>query len=464
MLKEIQESKTESYYPEMINLNGTLIFRAPNNAYGSELWRSDGTPNGTLLIKDILSGPAGSIPSNFTRLGNNVYFITGDSDLNTYLYKTDGTASGTLMVKKMGNYSFNNLINVQGKLFFTLQNSVSIALWKSDGTTAGTELIKVLPSTYTSSPSSFTDVNGTLFFVYDTEQMDSELWKSDGTAAGTIRVKDIYPGSRSSNPQHLFNMQGTLLFCAKGTEANGAELWKSDGTEAGTTLVKNINIGDTYSSDPDNFFLYKNVVYFSAKSYEAGQELFRTDGTAAGTYMVKDFVPGTASSFPRSMIEYNDLLYVTANEYSEYYYTYYNGIHQSDGTTEGTTRCFEYNSPYIYEAGGLTKSGSVVYFAGRSFPDETELWRMEDNNVTGILDAPVEVNATRFAFPNPAKEQVTVQSESKAILKIYDGLGSLVQEVFISGTSQISGLAKGCYFFKLIQNGEVKTQKIAIVD
>src|SRR5262249_29772790 len=148
----------------LMNVNGTLFFSARNATRGFELWKSNGTPAGTLLVKDINPGSASSGPVALT--------------------------------------------NVNGTLFFYANNGVSGSeLWKSNGTAAGTVLIKdINPGSYGSFDSSFpnelTNVNGTLFFQAFGAATGSELWRSNGAAAGTTLVKDIQPGSAGSVP-HL---------------------------------------------------------------------------------------------------------------------------------------------------------------------------------------------------------------------------------------------------------------------
>ena len=47
----------------LTNVNGTLFFTANDGTNGRELWKSDGTADGTVLVKDIASGSSSSSPS-----------------------------------------------------------------------------------------------------------------------------------------------------------------------------------------------------------------------------------------------------------------------------------------------------------------------------------------------------------------------------------------------------------------
>ena len=42
--------------------------------HGRELWRSDGTKAGTVLVKDIYRGDKGSLPKQITDVGGTAFF------------------------------------------------------------------------------------------------------------------------------------------------------------------------------------------------------------------------------------------------------------------------------------------------------------------------------------------------------------------------------------------------------
>ncbi len=314
MVKDIYPGSQGSRPAGLINVNGTLFFAALNETSGFELWKSDGTEEGTVLVKDISPGPLGAFDDpavySITFLNvNGVLFFTPRINLSgPELWKSDGTSAGTVMVKDIflgsegSGPTAYSLINVNGTIFFTIRDPGSFLndiLWKSDGTGAGTVMVKDIHRGIGSTLlGAFINLNGTLFFTVENEASGKELWKSDGTAAGTVMVKDIYPGSQSSRPSGLINVNGTLFFGAN-DEAHGQELWKSDGTAAGTVMVKDINPGSG-NSDPLYFskININGTLFFTATNGTNGSELWKSDGTGAGTVMVGDIHPGAGSSTP----------------------------------------------------------------------------------------------------------------------------------------------------------------------
>ncbi|MFZ6010091.1 MAG: ELWxxDGT repeat protein [Bacteroidota bacterium] len=305
--------------------------------------------------------------SDFTDVNGTMYF-TGK---NSELWKSDGTVAGTLMIKKFDELS--NLRKSGSTLFFQAKLGDLYGLWKSDGSVAGTEYLKNV------SAESLTDVNGTLFFVGTTTANGKEIWKSDGTAAGTILVKDIMRIKGSSNPSLLTNMNGVLFFVANNGQ-HGYELWKSDGTSAGTEMVKDIKTLSRTSGFPEQLTVINSTLYFTAEDGVLGRELWKTDGTNAGTVIVEDIRPGSAGAGPKNLTAAGSTLYFTANDGAH-------GVEiwKSDGTAVGTDYIVDLapgNTGTGFEGYGiplyaeLTNFNGLLYFT--AFKNSRHrLWRTD---------------------------------------------------------------------------------------
>jgi len=87
--------------PELTVAGGHLFFRAEDAAHGAELWTTDGTPEGTAIVKDIDPGPASSLLDGLTAAGGRLYFAATDGDHGVELWQSDGTAEGTVMVQDL---------------------------------------------------------------------------------------------------------------------------------------------------------------------------------------------------------------------------------------------------------------------------------------------------------------------------------------------------------------------------
>ncbi len=54
--------------------NNNVFFSADDGVSGLELWKTDGTPTGTVRVKDIKPGAVSSNPYALTAVGNKLFF------------------------------------------------------------------------------------------------------------------------------------------------------------------------------------------------------------------------------------------------------------------------------------------------------------------------------------------------------------------------------------------------------
>lgn len=76
-----------SFPSEFTRVGNTVFFRAMDPTHGHELWKTDGTVLGTVLVKDLLSGSGGGYPRNLKAVGD-MLFLTASS--STGLWVMDG--------------------------------------------------------------------------------------------------------------------------------------------------------------------------------------------------------------------------------------------------------------------------------------------------------------------------------------------------------------------------------------
>lgn len=315
--------------------NTVFFMLAIDNGY--QLWKTNGSPAGTIMVKDFdINQPL------FVRaaVGSTVFFNLSQSATGYELWKTDGTEEGTLMVKDINPGSANanpaSLQNINGTLFFCATTSSGTGLWKSDGTEAGTVIIADLDAAVNSFSltGDMVAMGNKAFFTADLPATGRELWVSDGTAAGTTIVKEIYTGNTGSFPANLTVLGNKLCFSAQ--DAINRQVWITDGTEAGTVPL--FDALPNSRNDSYNYFVNCNgTLYFSATAGIAfTSEPHISDGTQAGTRLLKDITPGSNGCDARGYEYFNGRTYFIA-------YTAATGyeLWSSDGTEAGTTMLLE---------------------------------------------------------------------------------------------------------------------------
>ena len=412
MVADVNATPVSTSVPTgLVDVNGTVFFAQDDGVHGTELWKSDGTPGGTTMVKDILHGPAGSSPTGLANINGTLYFAANDGTHGSEVWESDGTAAGTVLVadtlpglSSSSPYGFSaigpkgyffardpgstpsysiwtidgatvtkiktvsdanadtpqNPVVMGGSLYFIDgSNSGRSALWRSDGTATNTGSILGPLGT----ASNLTVAGNRLFFLNGKTQ----LWTSDGTTAGTVMVAQIGTGADAAHSIGNLTAVGNNLFFTANDGTTGNELWWSDGVTYGQ--VKDIYAGSS-SSSPSSLAAFAGKLYFAAQDFANGRELWTSDGTPGGTSVVKDIWPGINFSSPVNIQAIGNRFYFGAAGSATT-----NGLWVSDGTAGGTAFVKSLGGSLNNKPGPFVASGGAVYFPANDGTSGVELWR-----------------------------------------------------------------------------------------
>lgn len=208
-------------------LGDRLLFSADDGETGDEPWISDGTADGTHLVADLDprtndDGKDGSHPDRAYVWDGTAYFAADDGRHGVELWRTDGTADGTGLVADLvtepepyededepgGSYPFDFLVFEDLLHFYAGGNGTSGGIWRTDGTAEGTELVvDVADATGLAgqvrlggSSSGLAAAGDALFFAAAEELHGSELWSTSEAALAAPRVRSVDRPTISGEP------------------------------------------------------------------------------------------------------------------------------------------------------------------------------------------------------------------------------------------------------------------------
>jgi len=273
---------------------------------GFELWSTAGSAATPTLLRDFRDAGVWRIDS--APLGGFTYFSLVQPDLHVDLWRTDGTPQGTTPVRAaVSQYGESSFARAGDTLLLLGDLAGTQHFWRSDGTAAGTQVF--LHSYFPRSAGWLPSAGDRAYFFSSNVEADgeNELWTTDGTAAGTIRVSpvaDFWSGALADR----------ILFVAD-DGAHGREPWVTEGTPETTRMLTDVVPGAS-GSNPSSFAKIADLVLFSADD-GSGTGIWRTDGTAAGTWRVPDAHAGAAWSLVSDFTEAGDDVYFLAVTGSE---------------------------------------------------------------------------------------------------------------------------------------------------
>jgi ELWxxDGT repeat protein len=266
-------------------VNSTYFIATDDHLSGSELWKSDGTLAGTVLVRDIVPGAAGSNPRLLTAVGTGssarLFFVANANGSNESLWISDGTRVGTRQVTDVNNlglknpsklFAFGNTLYFEGDATDTARE-----LWRAD-LNGNAVLVKDIANGSSSNISSFTVFKNSLYFLAD-DGGGIKIWKTDGTAGGTAAVTNINTLPEFLTPFETGSFGPRLLFSGLDPlePGTGRDLWYSDGVSE-TALLYDVEVNG--SSDPQSLLATGGWLYFTAEQVGQTRRLYRTDGVS----------------------------------------------------------------------------------------------------------------------------------------------------------------------------------------
>lgn len=510
--------------PQLTVFNNNLYFSADDGVHGKELWKTDGTEAGTVMVKDINPGSLSSNPTQFTISNNQLFFVATDPVFGRELWKTDGTDAGTVLVKDINpsndnTHQISGLIDYNGTLFFAANNGINgIELWKSNGTENSTIMVRdIYPGALSSSPANFSIHGGFLYFTATGTNPDGvlvgrELFRTTGDELGTMLVVNSFPGGssinpNSSNPSVVVSLgenpyftanvpipnsttvsrrlctiggnsdlqivsaavnplgltkSGSLIYYTSSMFPIGNELYASNGSGDFETDNLILNIWPGNSSNPTGLTDFNGILIFSASNgvTNNGTELWRSNGSGGGTYMIKDIRPGTNGSSPTNITRIQDKVFFRAND----------GVHGNelwvtDGTEDGTYMVADINQGSGFsEPFAFTEYNGFLYFvANAGNGTGYELYKIDLNTLSN--NSFNSIHHVAYFFDNKSKELNISRLEDLSKIKIYNVSGLLVKDVESNDSEMkinLQGLSSGVYIFTIQSEGKNHSKKFII--
>jgi len=317
LVKDINAEGSALMNTGLMSLGDKVIFYANDGVRGEELWVSDGTTEGTTILQDINvgSGWSGSnfISSYNTIFADKLYFPAKSDGSNSELWLTDGTPEGTSKVLidevSVSGYFSRYLKEINNRLCLTLSNE----LWCSGAD--GESFNKV-------------DLGETFVSLKELDSFAGSLYAYAQTSSknGIVRINLSASPSFThvlNNPnitglEHFTGLNTDYLFFVKSSDSHDS-LWK---VEAASDTAVQLFADLTPSHWPDDYYMeYAGKIYFSANQdgLNTPIDLWVTDGTEANTKLHKKLSLDDNDSFPNGFFKFDQKAYFYTDNYQGVY-------------------------------------------------------------------------------------------------------------------------------------------------
>lgn len=492
-----------------------LIFPAWTEGSGLELWISDGTPAGTLLLKDINEGTGNSDPQAFFKAFGKVYFNAFNESSGKELWVTDGTSGGTQMVMDIESGTAGSdpipgeIYN--GYLYFAATANGDREVWRVDSLSSP-QLFLNTNEVVQGKPREFKSANGLLYFSANVAPIEfggidqDEPIVTDGTEFNTYHLEIGTEGPAGGNISDFEPLGDYVFFLGSATGeglANDVVLYYTEGDPFSTGIFSTdfetpaywlmpvkgkINLCDEYSlykleasefqlgttsighyansnrkaeKNPDAYLNENLCIPVQDLDNDLGVELYFSDGD--NVWMSTDINPGSASSDPWYIVSNGTKALFAASSSDTN-----RELYESDGTPDGTKLVADL---YPGEEGSdpiqLVVVGNNVFFYAKTPETGYELYKYE-------LEPSSVTHPSTIAFDGKAYPQPAISGEPVIILwdernhferaELTQANGAILRQYEILDENQMTietnHLSPGIYYLNLFGRGGISVCKI----
>jgi ELWxxDGT repeat protein len=373
LVKDINPGAQSSGPHEIVQIGDIVYLVADDGVHGHELMRSDGTPEGTWLVADLAAGMVSSLSTYLTRVGDDLYFFANDKLHGQELWcLRDGAVERLTDMGILPGDGFTpgGVISFADAFFFVQYNESGSRLWRSDGTVEGTnQFIDVRFVTHAFTPRLAVS-NGLLWFGAQDAQSGSEAWISDGTVEGTSLFMDLN-GTINLFPHSLAILDDKLLFRAH------LNVGVVDASESISFPTEGLFANRTGGAALEPLAELDGAVFFGlGNSIVGGYELWRSDGTTQGTKQLAAFA--SALPGPSAFRRVGDQLFFLMDGGKT--------LWKTDGSSEGTVLVESLTGAGIDNS--LLRpiaAGGMYFYARQNSPTDYDLWRSDGTSNSAVL-------------------------------------------------------------------------------
>jgi ELWxxDGT repeat protein len=417
-------------------IGSKVYFVADDSIHGNELWVTDGTTSGTIMVKDI--NPNGrSIKAQWGErsplclMNGKLYFAADDGVHGFEPWYSDGTTNGTQMLKDINpsgsgiDTALMQISTVNDVIYFTANDNIhGEELWASDGSPANTQLVRDLDADPNGlGPYKFMPYATRLVFLkhYNNTATDT-AYITDGTTAGTQSLGAI-TGDFPSFNDCAFRGDRLYFLCTP-IYTGPSILYVTSGwniTAVDTTSVQLPSFIDK-KGFVSSLINYSELLFYAGRPTNGSSILGLRENQGSGTGFQVPYVgPDTSSSFLSSQLTIfgGKIYFRHATHQADIWLTNGLSTQKISAIDDDVTL-----NPYIQTLlrCPLVQVGNSLYFTGYYKTDVgPELYKIDlfPANVTTNQATKTELNI----YPNPAKDVINIDGTGS--ITIYDIWGRI---------------------------------------